>query len=429
MANPGSIGSAMPSSEDSQLRKVADLDRQLREVAASVARTVSPVAVQAATAQTAAAAATVAAETATTIANGKNRIIFSPTADASGTGYAEGDLWMRTASGVIVAQWEFTAGAWASRTVSNLSATALDGRTITGALIRTAASGARVELTTAGLKGYDAAGVVKTSVGTDGLFNATGATIDGAINATSGTISGDLAITGSVTATLGGAQFAKMGNGAFVASEPDNATVGSITNNVLLSSGYVSIRETKRLSASSTVTTPVLDVSRTGIVLSVQGVSPTIDARSNYPLAIRADTSISVTAVTTVGLYAPSIVLGNAGSTVTVGGSEMGETAWATPTLGSGWTHEAGNPIQYKRKNGLVRFRGRAATTGASSVMLTLPTGYLPDVPSGAANTFVADSTTTGYTRVNVPSTGTVNVLTGGALNGVSLAAVSFTVA
>lgn len=163
--------------------------------------TANTAATTAAAAQTTAASATVAAETATTIANGKNRIVFSPTADASGTGYAEGDLWLRTTAGVIVGQWEFTAGVWASRTVSNLSATALDGKTITGALIRTAASGARVELTTAGLKGYDAGGVVKTAVGTDGALTASGANIAGAITATSGTFSGDISVTGKLIGT------------------------------------------------------------------------------------------------------------------------------------------------------------------------------------------------------------------------------------
>lgn len=223
-------------------------------------------------------------------------------------------------------------------TTGFLAAARIDVNTLQGKTLQTAASGARVVVDSTGLKGYDAANVVKTSVGTDGLLTATGATINGAINATSGTISGDLALTGSVTATIGGGQFAKMGSGAFVASEPDNATVGSITNNVVLSSGYVSIRETKRLSASSTVTTPVLDVSRTGLVLSVQDVSPTIDSRSNYPLVVRADTSIQITA--------PTLTIGSAGGTVSIpgtlavtgnhGGSVIRSSTVAT--FGAGWS-------------------------------------------------------------------------------------------
>ena len=66
-------------------------------------------------------------------------------------------------------------------TANKILVNALDGKTITGALIRSAASGQRVEMTSAGLKGYDAAGVVKTSVGTDGLLTAVDAVITGTI--------------------------------------------------------------------------------------------------------------------------------------------------------------------------------------------------------------------------------------------------------
>lgn len=43
MANPGSIGSAMPASEDTQARRVADLERDLRELGPSIARSFAPV--------------------------------------------------------------------------------------------------------------------------------------------------------------------------------------------------------------------------------------------------------------------------------------------------------------------------------------------------------------------------------------------------
>lgn len=46
--------------------------------------------------------------------------------------------------------------------------------TITGATLRTAASGQRVEINSAGLKGYGADGLVKTSIGTDGVLSALG---------------------------------------------------------------------------------------------------------------------------------------------------------------------------------------------------------------------------------------------------------------
>lgn len=58
------------------------------------------------------------AGTALTAANGKNKIIFS-TAVASGTNYAEGDIWFQKSGALIIAQWEFTNGAWESRTLDN----------------------------------------------------------------------------------------------------------------------------------------------------------------------------------------------------------------------------------------------------------------------------------------------------------------------
>lgn len=64
-------------------------------------------------------------------------------------------------------------------TTTKLAADAIDGKIITGATVRTAASGQRVELNAAGLKGYDAAGVVKTSVSTAGALNAVDASLQG----------------------------------------------------------------------------------------------------------------------------------------------------------------------------------------------------------------------------------------------------------
>lgn len=57
---------------------------------------------------------------------------------------------------------------------------AIDGKTITGATLRTAASGARIELdSTNGLRGFDSGGNVLTQLTTGGALTATGATISG----------------------------------------------------------------------------------------------------------------------------------------------------------------------------------------------------------------------------------------------------------
>jgi len=98
--------------------------------------------------------------------------------------------------------------------------------------------------------------------------------------------------------------------------------------------------------------------------------------------------------------------------------------AWVTPTLTAGWTNEASNPVQYKRRNGRVSFRGRASTTGANVIMFTLDPGFRTDVPGGMPSTYPIDAT--GYARVNVQASGAVTMLTTGPLTNVSLAAVTF---
>ncbi|WP_141881317.1 fibronectin type III domain-containing protein [Homoserinimonas aerilata] len=59
---------------------------------------------------------------------------------------------------------------------------AIDGKTITGAVVRTAASGQRVQLDSTGLKGFNAAGTAQTTIGTNGLLTAIGATIESAVS-------------------------------------------------------------------------------------------------------------------------------------------------------------------------------------------------------------------------------------------------------
>lgn len=81
---------------------------------------------------------------------------------------------------------------------------AIDGKVITGATIRTAASGQRVQIDSAGVRAYNAAGALVTSIALPGgTLSATGASISGAINATSGTFSGNINLTGSIKTTSG----------------------------------------------------------------------------------------------------------------------------------------------------------------------------------------------------------------------------------
>lgn len=129
------------------------------------------------------------AKSASDSANGKNKIHYS-TSPASGTvdstdgnrPYVEGDTWFQRDSAnltKIIGQWEFTGGAWVTRKITgmvlteldagtitvgylkgeNLSATAINGKTITGATIQTEVTAARgIKLTNSELAGYDTLG-------------------------------------------------------------------------------------------------------------------------------------------------------------------------------------------------------------------------------------------------------------------------------
>ena len=162
------------------------------------------------------AAQDVAITTAQQSANGKNKVHYS-TSDASGTvdttdsnrPFIEGDTWFKRSTVSpfnIIGQWEFTGGAWVSRKISgqvvteldagtisvgvlrgeNLSATAINGKTVTGATVQTEATASRgIKLTSAELAGYDGSGNKNFSLSSAGVLTVkgnikSGSTIEGA---------------------------------------------------------------------------------------------------------------------------------------------------------------------------------------------------------------------------------------------------------
>jgi len=101
-----------------------------------------------------------AIEAAQATAASKSKVVFSTLA-ASGTDFSEGDTWYRRAGGIIIAQWEFTSGAWAGRTldsavVANLDASKITTGTLSAGTTITAGdpAGSRIELDSAGLRKY-----------------------------------------------------------------------------------------------------------------------------------------------------------------------------------------------------------------------------------------------------------------------------------
>lgn len=56
---------------------------------------------------------------------------------------------------------------------------------------------------------------------------------------------------------------------------------------------------------------------------------------------------------------------------------DVDDTGWINPTFTNSWTSSAGIAIQYRRKNGVVYFRGRGVS-GSSASMFTLAAGFRP---------------------------------------------------
>lgn len=75
-------------------------------------------------------------------------------------------------------------------TGTKIAGDAIDGKTITGAILRTAASGQRVQIDSAGLRAFNSAGTAVTTISAStGGLTATGATINGSLTTVSGTSS------------------------------------------------------------------------------------------------------------------------------------------------------------------------------------------------------------------------------------------------
>lgn len=122
-------------------------------------------------------------------------------------------------------------------TTDKLQAGAIDGFVITGAIIRTAASGQRVQIDSTGLHGYDSSGVEKTKVGTDGLLTAVDAVIAGTLTTYDPVTDWTLVVDhGSATATADVA-VAKLSPGMVELTDSDDIYGGGTPNNALILRG------------------------------------------------------------------------------------------------------------------------------------------------------------------------------------------------
>lgn len=199
-----SAAQAAQEAADAAGTDAAAADAKAAQAAATAAQAIA----DAAAAKTRADTGVTNAATALTAANGKNRI-FTQATKPTGTAYIAGDLWIDTANGRRLSAWDPAAasgaGDWVVQQFGNLAIApntlvasdvlvqgtvtaalikgdAIDGKTITGATVRTSASGQRVEMdSTNGLRGINAAGTVKTKVGTDGTLTAVDASLTGSL--------------------------------------------------------------------------------------------------------------------------------------------------------------------------------------------------------------------------------------------------------
>jgi len=86
------------------------------------------------------------------------------------------------------------------------------------------------------------------------------------------------------------------------------------------------------------------------------------------------------------------------------------DTGWITPTLGAGWSVNSVAP-RYRRRNGVVYFKGRANSSGATGVAFIVQAGFFPD--DVRVQTLDANGTPT---RAQVSLTGGVGQPTAGAI-------------
>lgn len=164
-------------------------------------------------AQAQADAAASAATSAQATADGKNAVTYSSNPPSGSYNGATGDLWYQyDGSNRIIGMWVWNndTDSWDPKTIestvianldagkittgyldanriaansittSKLSATAIDGMVVTGATLRTAASGQRVQIDTSGLRAYNSVGTVVSSIdASTGAFTSTDATVVG----------------------------------------------------------------------------------------------------------------------------------------------------------------------------------------------------------------------------------------------------------
>lgn len=348
------------------------------------------------------AGALIEAQAAATAAATKNRTFPQASDPAAALGPDDaGDIWIDTDDGHRLRSW--TGTGWtdlllgtsafqpnsivastilATGSISGalLSATAIDGKTITGALIRSAAEGARIEITSAdGLRGIDATGKVLTQVGTDGVLRAVNAFITGTLE------------TAESGARIRVSQ-AGLGGGFTQGSVEFLDQNGNVGAQVAATSYVDGNRPNTQLSVGSSS-------------MSDNGVKPSASFFINLAPEGGWKSYINLDAEQT---YVT-------GTIETPAGTVPSQTARASLGVRSGWTGNiAGeSPLEYWKIGGIVFIQGSVSNNGdytpSSTIIpvLSLPVGFRPRgwvlfmAPNQRTSFVYGDVSTAGVLRFN----------------------------
>ncbi|MFF8817820.1 hypothetical protein ACF07D_07475 [Leucobacter sp. NPDC015123] len=260
----------------------------------------------------------------------------------------------KIATGAIIAD-KIAAGAI---TTAKLAATAIDGMTITGALIRTAATGQRMEFNVHGLRAIASNGAVTASIS-----SASGGML----------VSGPLISQGTgVSTVLRPEQIQMSQDGVGTDRQSTVIGPGSISANV------DNFNRTVGLHAFG------------GNPRLTLGHFPEGSSWTNFEIAQRVDKSTRIWSPGRIDVWADEVE----GVEFYAPVKFLGDTDWRTFTM-SGWTTQMGAPPSVRVKNGVIYFRGvvsHATFDGGFTTVGTLPTGI--PAPVGYATATITTNST-----------------------------------
>lgn len=259
-----------------------------------------------------------------------------------------------TTDALLVKQGWIESLVTSSLVADRITAGSLDGYVFTGHLIRTAASGARVQLDSTGLRAYNSSGSVTASIlGGSGAidgFTVTGGTIR---TASSGSRVQMDASTNSLRAYSGSTLRARLNGDALTFYGTTGLQRGSLSGS---------------------------DLGGGRLQLSAPG-SVQVDATGGVDLA-GGTVSIIPSGTARLSSMSGNVVIESENGKVTLNGRDIGtDTGWQTLTLSASWNHVASWNVFVRKVNGTVFIKGLASLVSghnAQNAIATLPAQYRP---------------------------------------------------